>query len=61
MKSLLYFLGLTAMVVYIASCTNSSAKLNESDALAMHIDSTVKPGDDFFLYHFCYFRELFGI
>ena len=50
MKTMLYFLGLIAMIVCIASCTNSSAKLNEKDALAMHIDSTVKPGDDFFLF-----------
>jgi putative endopeptidase len=34
----------------MASCSNTSAQLKEKDALAMHIDSTVKPGDDFFLY-----------
>jgi len=50
MKSLFYFPGVVAIAAIIASCTNSSAKLNEKDALAMHIDSTVKPGDDFFLF-----------
>jgi len=50
MKSLFYFSGLIAIVAFIASCTNTSAKINEKDALAMHIDSTVKPGDDFFMY-----------
>lgn len=38
------------MLTLLGSCTNSSAKLNEKDALAMHIDSTVKPGDDFFMF-----------
>lgn len=50
MKSLLYFSGILALLTLFGSCTNSSAKLNEKDALAMHIDSTVKPGDDFFMF-----------
>ncbi len=50
MKSLFYFSGLIAIVACMASCLNTSAQLKEKDALAMHIDSTVKPGDDFFLY-----------
>ncbi len=50
MKSLFYFSGLIAIVACMASCSNTSAQLKEKDALAMHIDSTVKPGDDFFLY-----------
>ncbi len=50
MKSFFYFSGLIAIMALIASCTNSSAKLNEKDALAMHIDSTIKPSDDFFMY-----------
>ena len=50
MKSLFSFSGVIAMLAFIASCTNTPARLNEKDALAMHIDSTVKPGDDFFLF-----------
>ena len=50
MKSIFYFSGLIAIVAIFVSCTNTSAKLNEKDALAMHIDSTVRPGDDFFLF-----------
>lgn len=50
MKSLFYFSGLIAIVALIASCTNTSAKINEKDAMAMHIDSTVRPGNDFFMF-----------
>lgn len=50
MKSIVYFSGLIVVIALIASCTNSPAKINEKDALAMHIDSTVRPGDDFFLF-----------
>ncbi|MFA5972101.1 MAG: M13 family metallopeptidase [Lentimicrobiaceae bacterium] len=50
MKSLIYFSGLIAFMALLASCTSNSSKTNEKDALAMHIDSTVRPGDDFFLF-----------
>jgi len=50
MKALLYFTGLLAVAAIMASCSNTSAHMNDKDALASHIDSTVKPGDDFFMY-----------
>jgi len=50
MKSLFYFSGLFAIIALFASCANTSAKIGEKDALAMHIDSTIRPGDDFFLF-----------
>ncbi len=50
MKSLFFLSGLFAMAAFMVSCTNSSARSNEKDALAMHIDSSIKPGDDFFLF-----------
>jgi len=34
---------------HIYSCTNTAKKEQTADALVSHIDSTVKPGDDFFL------------
>lgn len=50
MKLTVYFSALMAVLAFMASCTNTSVKSNEKDALAMHIDSTVRPGDDFFLF-----------
>jgi len=50
MKSLIYFSGLIAFMALLASCTPNSSKTKEKDALAMHIDSTVKPGNDFFMF-----------
>lgn len=49
MKSLIYFAGCFTLLLFFASCNNKS-KINEKDALSMHIDSTIKPGDDFFLF-----------
>jgi len=48
MKNLLFPLAIALMVLAI-SC-NKSGKLQGPDPLASHIDSTVKPGVDFFLY-----------
>jgi putative endopeptidase len=42
-------LGIVALIVCY-SCNNSKNKSNGPDALALHIDSTVKAGDDFFLF-----------
>jgi putative endopeptidase len=50
MKSLFCFWSSVALIALTSACTSNSAKTNEKDALAMHIDSTVKPGDDFFLF-----------
>ncbi len=50
MKSLIYFSGLIALMALFASCKNNSSNINEKDALSMHIDSTVNPGDDFFMF-----------
>jgi len=50
MKALIYFTVLLAVAVLMASCSGTTAQLNDKDALASHIDSTVKPGDDFFMY-----------
>jgi putative endopeptidase len=47
----LFFLSLLSIVTIMAiSSCNPSKKDQGTDALASHIDSTVKPGDDFFLY-----------
>ncbi|HNW50258.1 MAG TPA: hypothetical protein PKH79_04195, partial [Prolixibacteraceae bacterium] len=45
--SLYTFLFLLATLV---GCNSSAPKKQPADALASHIDQTVKPGDDFFLY-----------
>ena len=52
MKKYLYPTILIAAIGIIASCNSNSQKaiINEPDALVSHIDSTVKPGDDFFLF-----------
>src|ERR1035438_7805193 len=52
MNKYLYPLMLSAAIVMIVSCTPKTPKdiVNEPDALVSHIDSTVKPGDDFFLF-----------
>lgn len=45
----IYYLSLlvTVMIIGMSSCKQSK---KETDALASHIDPTIKPGDDFFLY-----------
>lgn len=50
MKTLLYFSGLLAATAIMISCSQNAARSSEKDALASHIDSAVKPGDDFFMY-----------
>ena len=50
MKALLYFSSLLAATAIMISCSNNPSRLSEKDALASHIDSAVKPGDDFFMY-----------
>jgi putative endopeptidase len=42
--------SLLIAAVIIVSCTNNAKKETTKDALVSHIDSTVKPGDDFFLF-----------
>lgn len=51
MKSLLVRLFVAALIGLLASCKPAQQKqAGEMDALVSHIDSTVKPGEDFFLY-----------
>ena len=50
MKAFLYFSSLLAVAATMISCSNNPTRLSGTDALASHIDSTVKPGDDFFMY-----------
>jgi putative endopeptidase len=38
------------LIVLLNSCTNATKKEQTADALVSHIDSTVKPGDNFFLF-----------
>ncbi len=47
-----HFLRLSFLVLatIIISCTNTTKKEQTTDPLVSHIDSTVKPGDDFFLF-----------
>ena len=48
MKSLFRLLTLVVFIAAFTSCKNSSH--SEPDALAMHIDSAVNPGNDFFMF-----------
>lgn len=51
MKTIFYSLCIICLLAGVISC--SSTKKNEvqaPDEIAMHIDSTIKPGDDFFLF-----------
>ncbi len=42
------YLLLPAAFIWITACTTTKKESQQPDALASHIDSTVKPGDDFF-------------
>ncbi len=48
-KQIFQLLFLIILIMTVFSCKQSK-KTVVTDALVMHIDSTVKPGDDFFLY-----------
>ncbi len=50
MKKLIVPLALTLMISGFSSCNNQIHPKQETDPMVAHIDSTVKPGDDFFLY-----------
>jgi len=50
MKKQLFQLSLLLIAVILVSCTNTAKKEQTTDALVSHIDSTIKPGDDFFLF-----------
>ena len=50
MKKQIFQLSLLLIAAILVSCTNTTKKEQTSDALVSHIDSTVKPGDDFFLF-----------
>ena len=50
MKNHLFKLSFILVAAIIVSCTNATKKEQTVDALVSHIDSTVKPGDDFFLF-----------
>lgn len=49
MKQFSFFLGFLTLLVIGISC-QPSGKETAIDPLASHIDSTIRPGDDFFLY-----------
>lgn len=48
MKKLNFYLSLLIIAGLLASCSNKPQI--QTDALASHIDSTIKPGDDFFMF-----------
>jgi len=50
MKKQIFQLSLLLTAAILVSCTNNTKKEHTADALVSHIDSTVKPGDDFFLF-----------
>ncbi|MCX6248534.1 MAG: M13 family metallopeptidase [Bacteroidetes bacterium] len=50
MKKLFFLLSFLLVVFILTSCTLRPKNEGSADALVSHIDSTVKPGDDFFLY-----------
>jgi putative endopeptidase len=50
MKNRFFQLSLLLAATILVSCTNTVKKEPSADALVSHIDSTVKPGDDFFLF-----------
>ena len=50
MKKQIFQLSLLLIAAILVSCTNTTKKEQTIDALVSHIDSTVKPGDDFFLF-----------
>jgi len=49
MKHVLLSLSIAALAAFMMSCQSRNAS-QKADALASHIDSTVHPGNDFFLY-----------
>jgi putative endopeptidase len=50
MKKQQFLLSLLMIALILMSCRNTTKKEQTVDALVSHIDSTVKPGDDFFLF-----------
>jgi len=50
MKKQLLQLSLLLIAAILVSCTNSKKNEQTFDALVSHIDSTIKPSDDFFLF-----------
>jgi putative endopeptidase len=42
--------ALIGILLAVSSCNRTKKEVMEPDALAMHIDSTIKAGDDFFLF-----------
>ena len=50
MKILKPLFAVSLVILSLSSCNLRNNSINERDALAAHIDSSVKPGDDFFLY-----------
>ena len=50
MKKQIFQLSLLLIAGILVSCTNTAKKEQTADALVSHIDSTIKPGDDFFLF-----------
>jgi len=50
MKKNMFMLSLLVIAAIIVSCTETKKNEAATDALLSHIDSTVKPGDDFFLF-----------
>jgi putative endopeptidase len=50
MKNRFFQLSLLLIAGILVSCTITTKKEQTADALVSHIDSTVRPGDDFFLF-----------
>lgn len=49
-KISLFFLITVILIAFLASCADKSIKSASPDALVTHIDSSVSPGQDFFLF-----------
>lgn len=50
MNKLLFYISAIACCAFLSSCGTKKQASQETDELAKHIDSTIKPGDDFFLF-----------
>ena len=50
MKNRFFQLSFLLIAAILVSCTNNTKREQIIDPLVSHIDSTVKPGDDFFLF-----------
>ena len=50
MKQVIFVISLVAAVLGFISCSGPAKNTGTEDALAAHVDTTINPGNDFFLY-----------